>query len=370
MSHAQAIEAEDKDLPLRGDIRLLGRILGDTIREQSGAAVFDIVESIRQSSVRFRRDEDATARRDLEATLNNLPPVDALLVIRAFGSFSHLANIAEDRHHNRRTRAHVLSVSPPREAPIAFALARIGKAGVPLARLAAFFADAMVVPVLTAHPTEVRRKSTIDREMEIADLLAERDSGPRTMAELQANEVALRRAVLVLWQTNPLRQTGLRVIDEVANGLSYYDHTFLSELQRFYAELEELLAAAGIELGGELTSFLRMGSWIGGDRDGNPFVTADTLRAALRVQSGRALRHYLDELHQLGGELSLDSRLVGISNELEALAARSPDRSASRRTEPYRRDHRHLCAAGGNGPIAERPRRPLRSRRRCIAVQQ
>jgi phosphoenolpyruvate carboxylase len=337
MSKPQAIDAENKDLPLRDDIRLLGRILGDTIREQSGEAVFDIVEKIRQRSVRFRRDEDATARRDLEVTLNSLPPADAIAVIRAFGFFSHLANIAEDRHHIRRTRAHLLGASAPREGTMAFALARTREAGVPLARLAAFFAGAMVVPVLTAHPTEVRRKSTIDREREVADLLAERDSSSATVAELRANEAALRRTILILWQTSPLRGTGRRVIDEVANGLSYYDHTFLSALPRFYADLEEELAAAGTALAGELPSFLRMGSWIGGDRDGNPFVTAETLRAALRAQCGRVLRHYLDELHQLGGELSLDRRLVDISNMLEELAARSPDRSANRRTEPYRR---------------------------------
>src|SRR5713101_6313252 len=188
MPMPSGLEAEDKDLPLRDDIRLLGRILGDTVREQSGAAVFDTVESIRQNSVRFRRDEDVAARRNLEATLNNLPPIAALQIIRAFGFFSHLANIAEDRHHIRRTRAHSLSAATPREGTMAHALARARQAGIPPARVDAFFAGAMVVPVLTAHPTEVRRKSTIDREMEVADLLAERDRLPLTAAELAANE--------------------------------------------------------------------------------------------------------------------------------------------------------------------------------------
>jgi len=228
MMQPQAIESEDKDLRLREDIRLLGRILGDTIREQSGEAVFDVVERIRQSSVRFRRDEDVVARRDLETTLNALPPQEALQIIRAFGFFSHLANIAEDQHHVRRTRAHALGASAPREGTMALALARAGEAGIPPARLAALFAGATVVPVLTAHPTEVRRKSTIDREMEVADLLAERDRLPLTAAEQRANELALRRAILTLWQTNLVRRTRLLVIDEVANGLSYYDYTFLS----------------------------------------------------------------------------------------------------------------------------------------------
>ena len=195
----------------------------------------------------------------------------------------------------------------------------------------------MVVPVLTAHPTEVRRKSTIDREMEVAELMAERDRGGLTPAELAANELALRRAVLTLWQTNLVRKTRLRVIDEIANGLSFYDYTFLSELPRLYADLEEALREDGVELPNGLPSFFRMGSWIGSDRDGNPFVTEAVLRAALEAQSGRALRHYLDELHLLGGELSLDRKLVGVSAALEALAARSPDRSVNRQDEPYRR---------------------------------
>ena len=168
MQTSQAIETEDKDLPLREDIRLLGRILGDTIREQGGEAVFETVENIRQNSVRFRRDEDLTARRDLEATLNGLKPKEALQIIRAFGFFSHLANIAEDQHHIRRTRAHSLSAATPREGTMAHSLARaFVRPGIPPSRLDAFFAGAMVVPVLTAHPTEVRRKSTIDREMEV-----------------------------------------------------------------------------------------------------------------------------------------------------------------------------------------------------------
>ncbi|MGC2201135.1 MAG: phosphoenolpyruvate carboxylase [Stellaceae bacterium] len=336
MPNPQAVETEDKDRPLREDIRLLGRILGDTIREQSGQAVFDTVEQIRQNSVSFRRDQNVRARRDLEAILNSLPPTEALQVIRAFSFFSHLANIAEDQHHIRRTRAHVMSASAPREGSMAHALARARQAGIPPAQIAGFFADALVVPVLTAHPTEVRRKSTIDREMEIAELLAQRDRLPLTPLELADTDVALRRAVLTLWQTNLLRITRLRVIDEVANGLSYYDYAFLSELPRFYADLGEELAGGGVILDGDLPSFLRIGSWIGGDRDGNPFVTEQVLRAALRAQSGRALNHYLDELYLLGGELSLDSRLVGKIDALAELAARTPDRSANREYELYR----------------------------------
>src|SRR6516225_7615746 len=331
------LETPDKDLPLRDDIRLLGRILGDTVRSQEGEPVFAIVEHIRRTSIRFHREEDEAARHELEATLNGLSHGQNIQIIRAFSYFSQLANIAEDEHHIRRTRAHALAASGPREGTMAHALARARDADVSRSRLQNFFTSAIVCPVLTAHPTEVRRKSTIDREMEVAHLLAERDRLGLTPEETAANEEALRRAVLTLWQTSMLRGSRLKVADEIANGLSYYDYTFLRELPRFYAALEDQLASTDPAWGNfELPSFLRVGSWIGGDRDGNPFVTAEVLRQALGMQSERALKFYLDEVHLLGGELSLDARLVTVSDQLKDLAARSPDRSPQRRNEPYR----------------------------------
>jgi phosphoenolpyruvate carboxylase len=333
-----ALAVPEKDLPLRDDIRLLGRILGDTIRRQEGEAVFDVVERIRQSSIKFRREEDEGARGELESTLDSLSRHQTIEIIRAFSYFSHLANIAEDQHHIRRTRAHAEASSGPREGSMAHALARARAAGLSRAELQSFFATALICPVLTAHPTEVRRKSTIDREMEVAELLATRDRVRLTPEEQQQTEEALARAVLTLWQTSILRRTRLKVVDEVMNGLSYYEYTFLRELPRFFGDLEDRLGALdGARKPAELPSFLRIGSWIGGDRDGNPFVTADVLRQALRMQSGRALGFYLDELHLLGSELSLDTRLVGVSDELRALAERSPDRSSHRQDEPYRR---------------------------------
>jgi phosphoenolpyruvate carboxylase len=332
------LETPDKDLPLREDIRLLGRILGDTVRGQEGETIFEIVERVRQTSIRFHRDEDNAARRELEEALNSLSRDQSIQVIRAFSYFSHLANIAEDQHHIRRIRAHALAASTPREGTMAHALARARDAGIPRPKLESFFVNALVCPVLTAHPTEVRRKSTIDREMEVAQLLMERDRTRLTPEETARVEEALRGAVLTLWQTSILRRNELKVIDEVANGLSYYDYTFLRELPRIYAAVEDQLASTDPSWDGfELPSFLRVGSWIGGDRDGNPFVTADVLRQALGMQSSRALSFYLDELHLLGGELSLDGRLVTVSDQLEELADRSPDRSPHRRDEPYRR---------------------------------
>jgi phosphoenolpyruvate carboxylase len=331
-------DAQEKDAPLRYDIRLLGRILGETLRAQEGEAVFATVERIRQTSVRFHRDGDPAALGELTQALAGLPPDQAVKIIRAFGYFSHLANLAEDQHHIRRTRAHAIAGSAPREGSMAYALAHARDCGITRARLERFFAEAACRPVLTAHPTEVRRKSAIDREMEVARLLAERDRMQFTPEELVQNRKALRRAVLTLWQTSVLRDTRLRVLDEVNNGLSFYDHTFLRELPRFYEELEDGIAAANPAWAGiEPPSFLRIGSWIGGDRDGNPFVTADVLRQALALQSRRAIGFYLEELHLLGGELSLDGRSIRVTPALGALAEKSSDRAPQRQDEPYRR---------------------------------
>jgi phosphoenolpyruvate carboxylase len=197
--------------------------------------------------------------------------------------------------------------------------------------------------VLTAHPTEVQRQSILEAERDIAHLLTERDAIKARAAavnaakdalspkELAANELQMRARVMQLWQTRLLRFTKLTVADEIENALSYYEATFLREIPKLYAELEEALP------GQPIASFLRMGQWIGGDRDGNPNVTAPTLEHALTRQSDVALRHYLTEVHFLGGELSLSAMLVPFGPEMLALAERSPDSNEHRQDEPYRR---------------------------------
>lgn len=203
--------------------------------------------------------------------------------------------------------------------------------------LVRFFKGAVVSPVLTAHPTEVRRKSTIDREMEIAALIDRRERLQLTSSETRANDEELRRAVLTLWKTNLLRRTKLTVLDEVANGLSFYDYTFLSEVPRLHCSLEDHLRETGaLSAQDDLPSFLRMGSWIGGDRDGNPFVTADVLRDALHLQCALVMRFYLEELNELGAELSIAADLGDVSGALSELAAKTPDQSPRRVGEPYR----------------------------------
>jgi phosphoenolpyruvate carboxylase len=329
----------DKDLPLREDTRLLGRVLGDVLRAQTGEAGFARIEAIRQTAIRFRRagpDEAQAARAELAALLNPLGVADTLHVVRAFSYFSHLANIAEDVHQNRRRRAHALGGSPPQRGSIAQALERLAAAGVDGAALVRWLGDALIVPVLTAHPTEIQRKSILDAEREIARLLVWRDRVALTPDETAEFDAALRRQVLALWQTAMLRLSKLQVEDEIDNALAYYRYTFLDQLPRIYADLGAHLARDfGIDPDA-VPPFLRMGSWIGGDRDGNPFVVAETLAYAVRAQAAVAFEHYLAEVHRLGGELALSSRLIQPTSDLAALASAAHDDNPHRRDEPYR----------------------------------
>ncbi|MHB1248072.1 MAG: phosphoenolpyruvate carboxylase [Polaromonas sp.] len=337
--------SRDNERPLVEDIRLLGRILGDVIREQDGVAAFELIEQVRRLSVAFRRDADQEADKALKKLLKGLSGDQTVSVIRAFTYFSHLANLAEDRHHIRRRAVHERA-GDTQEGSIDVALARLRSAGITPKTIASTLAHSFVSPVLTAHPTEVQRKSILDAERGIAQLLTARDAiltlaqamrsasaakDALTPRELAANEAQLRARVVQLWQTRLLRFSRLTVADEIENSLSYYETTFLREIPAIYANLER-------ELGNQpVHSFLRMGQWIGGDRDGNPHVNAATLNHALGRQADVVLRHYLTEVHFLGSELSTSATLVEVSAELRALAASSPDSNEHRKDEPYRR---------------------------------
>ncbi|MEJ8837093.1 phosphoenolpyruvate carboxylase [Ramlibacter sp. AN1133] len=331
--------AKENERPLVEDIRLLGRILGDVIREQEGVETFELVERIRKLSVSFRRHDDQAADRELKSLLKSLSGQEAVRVIRAFTYFSHLANLAEDRHHIRRRQVHERA-GDTQEGSIEVALARLRWAGIQPRAVSQALAHSYLSPVLTAHPTEVQRKSILDAERDLARLLTERDeirarALPRDALapkELAANEGQMRARVLQLWQTRLLRFTKLTVADEVETSLSYYEATFLREIPKLYGQLEQ-------ELGHQhpVASFLRMGQWIGGDRDGNPNVTAETLDYALRRQCEVALRYYLTELFWLGSEFSMSALLVQVTPEMQALADSSPDRGEHRMDEPYRR---------------------------------
>lgn len=311
---------------------MLGQMLGEIIRDQHGTVMFHLVERVRTTSLRFHRDGDPSAQHELVDIFDSLSIEQTNILIRAFSYFSQLANIAEDHHVIAAMRGQD-SAAP---GSVAAALERIAAAGTPSEALLACLEDIHVVPVLTAHPTEVKRKSILNCQREIAVLLDRLARSGGCTAETEAVEEALYGAVLTLWQTRMLRRERLTVIDEVKNGLSYYDYTFFREIPRLSVSLEDTLRhSTGKEVA--LPPLLSMGSWIGGDRDGNPFVTAEVLEQTLHLQASRILKFYLDELHALSGELSLSSLLVSVTPALQALAEASPDRSVQRTDELYRR---------------------------------
>ncbi len=328
-SASTLVSKKDKERPLLDDIRLLGRILGDVIREQDGAPAYELVEQIRKLSVAFRRDADETAQEGLKKLLKSLSNEQTVSVIRAFTYFSHLANLAEDRHHIRRRTVHEQR-GDVQDGSLDAAFARLRASGHTTKSIAKTLSQAYISPVLTAHPTEVQRKSILDAERAIAQILTARDATDLLPREKLQLDMQLRARVTQLWQTRLLRYTKLTVADEIENALSYYEATFLREIPKLYADVEERVGKVD-------EAFFRMGNWIGGDRDGNPNVNAATLNHALKRQAEVVLRFYLTEVHHLGAELSVSLMLVGVSQDMRALTDRSPDVNEHRLDEPYRR---------------------------------
>ena len=297
----------------RGGVRLLGRLLGDVIREQEGQGVFDLIEDIRRRSVGAHR--QGLSDPALDATLQALTLDQARLLIRGFAIFSQLANIADDCEVRRLAAA---------EDPFA----ELGASRtLPVDAAARFLDVAVLTPVLTAHPTEVRRKSILDRELAITGLLERTDGRPGEEAEAQ-----LKREIRTLWQTRMLRPVRLNVTDEIDNAVSIFAITFLTQLPVLKRRLARL---AGVD--GPMAPCVQVGSWIGGDRDGNPFVNAQTLDYAVSRQGELVIDHLLEQVHLLGSELSLSADFSMISPALEALAEASGDRDDHRDDEPYRR---------------------------------
>jgi phosphoenolpyruvate carboxylase len=332
------MDRHDKDLPLTEDIRLLGRLLGDTIRAYEGEEAFREIEEIRRLAVASRRLEDTESRTALSGTLDGLSTGQAVAVVRAFSYFSLLANIAEDRHHIRRQRNNRREGAPPLPSTVRGVFAEARDRGVTRAEGVDRLSRVRVHPVLTAHPTEVQRKSTLDCQLAIAERLGSMDSADALPEDIAAATTDLRRLVATLWQTRMLRAVKLGVKDEIENALAYFNYTFIEAIPAITADVEDCLAALDGEGGHpDLPPIIAVGSWVGGDRDGNPFVTADMLESAFRRQSELILDHYLSQVHILGGELPLAGLFTHVTPELAELAERSPDRSPHRQDEPYRR---------------------------------
>lgn len=297
------------------DIRFLGKLLGDVIRDHAGERLFERTEHIRSASINRHRGGELV---DLE--LDQLSLDETLAFVRGFGLFSMLANLAEDRD----------GIMADSGLDFAEAAEHLKTQGVERGQIVDLLANALIVPVLTAHPTEVRRKSVIDHRTRIADLMKQRDADLAAGKDASSSEDAILRQIALLWRTRTLRRDRLYVTDEVDNALDFLGGVFLPVLPELYRQWEDVL-------GDRPASFLRLGSWIGGDRDGNPNVTAESLRYALGRGAETVLGFYLDQVHELGRELSISSELAAIEPDILKLAELSGDTSPHRMDEPYRR---------------------------------
>jgi phosphoenolpyruvate carboxylase len=311
---------------LRASVRFLGRVLGDVIRAEDGEAVFNQIEEIRQASVAYHREGTPEAARIMDERLRGLSLPDTVRFAHSFACFLQITNIAEDQIQRRRGRS-----ADARPDTLAGALRTLRAEGVSDAQVADLLAGALIVPVITAHPSEVRRKSVLDRQGAILDDLEAFDNA-RSEVERGAIEKELVRQVSIFWRTRLLRGLRIGVGDEIDNAVSYFERSFVPETPRLYAHWREVLGDRD-----DLPSFLRVGSWVGGDRDGNPFVTGEVMHQALTRQARAALTRYLDQIHALGAELSISATLAEVTPELKALSDASPDRSPHRADEPYRR---------------------------------
>jgi phosphoenolpyruvate carboxylase len=309
---------QSQPITQNADVRFLGRLLGDVIRTYGGHALLDRIEAIRAASVdRYR---GIANPRGLAAGWETLSLDETVAFVRSFMLFSMLANLAEDRQ----------GAVAEKDSTLESALDFLGKQGLERSQAAALLEHALITPVLTAHPTEVMRKSMLDHRNRIAALMRQRDAGLRETANGELIEEAIAAQIALLWQTRALRHERLYVADEVDIALTYLRDIFLPVMPVLYARWERLL-------GQRPPSFLRLGSWIGGDRDGNPHVTADSLRLALGRASQALIADYLEQLNALGAELSLSSERAVVSDAVQKLAANSADRNPARADEPYRR---------------------------------
>ena len=328
------------DETLRDDIRHLGRILGDVIREQEGDEVFNLVENARRTAFRLHRGEAEVG--ELTALFRDIDPVEATPIIRAFTHFALLANLAEDLHEERLVEEGLDAGEAPRDSSLEATWAKLRDARVPGAEIGSMMESAEVVPVLTAHPTETRRRTVFDVQKHIGASMRARHeviNAPRTArteAKLEALDLEIRRRIMTLWQTALIRMNRPDIRDEVEVGLRYYQLSLLETVPK----LNRDVAAMMRELGGDdvpENPVVRMGSWIGGDHDGNPYVTEDVVRYATDRAAGTILRHYVKQLHSLERELSFSDRLTQVSVDLVELANRGQNDVPNRVDEPYRR---------------------------------
>ncbi|WP_018133240.1 phosphoenolpyruvate carboxylase [Effusibacillus pohliae] len=302
---------------LRRDIRILGNLLGNVLISQCGEEVLQSVEEIRAAAKEFRAQGTPESRDALLQKIIQVPVEHRTHVIHAFALYFQLVNIAEQNHRIRRKREYERSSgTTPQRGSLRSAFLEMRQKGVQADEMESLIHNLGVELVLTAHPTEAMRRTVLDKHHQIAMILEKFDDPLLSSREMQHLEKQLKAEITGLWQTRPVRKERITVLDEVRNGLYFLDQILFDVLPAIHLEMEEQLQAAYPERTWSVPSFLRFGSWMGGDRDGNPFVTAELTFQTLILHFDLALRKYEDRVKELGVHLSQSYEKTGASREL------------------------------------------------------
>ncbi len=345
----------NKETPLRRDVRSLGVLLGRVVVEQAGPVLFDTVEHLRRLLIQHREQAATAQSDDMDTLLQQAKAHVALLgvatayrVTKAFAAYFELTNLAETNHRKRRRRAAELHTDePPLPGSLRGTLLRMQKAGVTLQEALAAFGEIEVQPVFTAHPTEITRRAVLLKRRRIAGELEKLDRLPLPDSLAQDCEDIILGEITALWQTDEVRLQKPTVPDEIRTGLSYYVMTLFDAVAKIYegiaADFREVYGAE-MEMA-SLPVCVRFGSWIGGDRDGNPFVTPQCTRQALDLARAMVLSHYIQELTLLVRRLTVSTHQVNASPELRErlerydreIAEPTAELSRTPHSEAYRR---------------------------------
>ena len=311
---------ELKDEPLRRDINLLGRILGQVLIEQEGKTLFGTEEEIRLLCKQLRFDYDPVLDKRLKQRIERMDARELERIVRAFSIYFQLINIAERYHRVRRRRQYESSPeNPPQRASLASALSRLKQEGADAEALQRLLASLNVGLVLTAHPTEALRRSIRQKQVRVGEMLEIFESEMLTWKQRRRLEEKLAEEITVLWQTDELRINRPDVTQEIARTLLFFEHPLISATLEVYREFEDELAHYFPERAPSLGKILEFGSWVGGDQDGNPFVKPETLSAALELHRQLIVRRHLDSVFSLAEHMSQSVNLTGVSKELHSL---------------------------------------------------
>ena len=336
---ASTTEATVVEAGLRAEIRLLGQLLGETLREHEGLPLYELEESIRLRTKALRQQYDSADEAGLVAELGRIPLEDAARLVRAFATYFQLVNLAELERQARSVQE-----SGDETGEFDRLLAACAAQEVPGARIARILQELEVRPVLTAHPTEAVRRSILDHQDRIGEELA-RLRAPLSTRERNRVRERVATQVEILWHTDEVRSVRPRVLDEVGNALFYLERTFFDAIPDVHEQLAEALVAHYPGILVPLDPPIRLGSWVGSDQDGNPNADAAMLTETLRLQRRTLLTRYRERVRELARDLSQSTRLTQVSDELGASIARD-DReleayadtlSPGTKDEPYRR---------------------------------